>query len=122
MSLGEALQPAIEIARDGFLVDQIFFGQIQGNVDFFDDITSTRALYLDPDGTPRDVGTTFPNPDMARTYEHGGSTVSWPTYVTSVVYWGDVMENWQSEFLQRRLTRESRAVSSPAWSPDGRVS
>jgi gamma-glutamyltranspeptidase / glutathione hydrolase len=69
MSLGEALEPAIEIARDGFLVDQIFFGQIQGNVDFFDDITSTRALYLDPDGTPRDVGTTFRNPDMARTYE-----------------------------------------------------
>ena len=29
MSLGEALQPAIEIARDGFLVDQIFFGQIR---------------------------------------------------------------------------------------------
>ena len=63
------MQPAIEIARDGFLVDQIFFGQIQGNVDFFDDIMSTRALYLDPDGTPRDVGTTFRNPDMARTYE-----------------------------------------------------
>ena len=58
----------------------------------------------------------------AQQAEHGGSTVSWPTYVTSVVYWGDVMENWQSEFLQRRLTRESRAVSSPAWSPDGRVS
>ena len=69
MSLGEALQPAIEIAREGFVVDQIFFDQIQGNVDFFDDITSTRALYLDPDGTPRDVGTTFRNPDMARTYE-----------------------------------------------------
>ena len=69
MSLDEALQPAIEIARDGFLVDPIFSGQIQGNVDFFDDITSTRDLYLDPDGTPRDVGTTFRNPDMARTYE-----------------------------------------------------
>ena len=68
MSLGEALQPAIEIAREGFVVDQVFFGQTLPNVDFFDDITSTRALYLDPDGTPRDVGSTLRNPDLARTY------------------------------------------------------
>ncbi len=69
ISLGEALQPAIEVARDGFEVDGIFVGQTQGALDFFDDITSTRALYLDPDGTPRDVGTVFRNPDLARTYE-----------------------------------------------------
>jgi gamma-glutamyltranspeptidase/glutathione hydrolase len=72
MSLHEALRPAIEIAREGFLVDQIFFGQTQQNVDFFDDIRSTRALYLDADGTPRDVGTVFRNPDLARTYERIG--------------------------------------------------
>jgi gamma-glutamyltranspeptidase/glutathione hydrolase len=72
MSLREALRPAIEIAREGFLVDQIFFGQTQQNVDFFDDIRSTRALYLDPDGTPHDVGTVFRNPDLARTYERIG--------------------------------------------------
>jgi gamma-glutamyltranspeptidase/glutathione hydrolase len=71
-SLGEALQPAIDVAREGFVVDQTFFSQTQANVDFFDDITSTRALYLDPDGTPRDVGTVFRNPDMARTYERIG--------------------------------------------------
>jgi gamma-glutamyltranspeptidase/glutathione hydrolase len=69
MSLAEALGPAIGVAREGFLVDQIFFDQTQANVDFFDDITSTRALYLDSDGTPRDVGTVFRNPDMARAYE-----------------------------------------------------
>ena len=69
MSLREALQPAIEIAREGFVVDQIFFNQTQANVDFFDDITSTRALYLDPDGTPRDVGTVFRNPSLAGAYE-----------------------------------------------------
>jgi hypothetical protein len=32
--------------------------------------------------------------------EHGDATVSWWEYVTSVDYWGAVMENWQSEFLQ----------------------
>jgi gamma-glutamyltranspeptidase / glutathione hydrolase len=69
MSLGEALKPAIQVARDGFEIDQTFFDQAQGNVDFFDDIPSTAALYLDEDGTPRDVGTTFTNPDLANTYE-----------------------------------------------------
>ena len=57
------------MAREGFLVDPVFFGQVQGNVDFFDDISSTKALYLDPDGTPPDVGTVFRNPDLARAYE-----------------------------------------------------
>ena len=32
--------------------------------------------------------------------EHGGSSVSWWDYVTSADFWGAVMENWQSEFLQ----------------------
>jgi hypothetical protein len=35
--------------------------------------------------------------------EHGASAVSWLTYVTSYHYWGAVMENWQSEFLQFAL-------------------
>jgi hypothetical protein len=35
--------------------------------------------------------------------EHGASAVSWLTYVTSAHYWGAVMENWQSEFLQFAL-------------------
>ncbi len=35
--------------------------------------------------------------------EHGDATVSWLGYVTSADYWGAVMENWQSEFLQFSL-------------------
>ncbi|HEY8200204.1 MAG TPA: gamma-glutamyltransferase, partial [Actinomycetota bacterium] len=69
ISLGAALRPAIHVARAGFVVDQPFFDQTQGNVDYFDDIASSRALYLKPDGTPYPVGTTFRNPDLARTYE-----------------------------------------------------
>ena len=68
ISMREALRPAIRVARDGFVVDQVFFDQVQSNVGRFDDITSTRALYLDADGTPPDVGSTFTNPDLARTY------------------------------------------------------
>jgi gamma-glutamyltranspeptidase/glutathione hydrolase len=67
-SLAELLGPAITIARDGFQVDQTFFDQTQQNVDFFNDITSTRAVFLEEDGTSYDVGETFRNPDMARAY------------------------------------------------------
>ena len=69
ISLAEALAPAIAIARNGFVVDKTFADQIQGNLDFFNDIPATAALYLDADGTPRDVGTVLKNPDLARTYE-----------------------------------------------------
>ena len=68
MSLGEVLGPAIEVAREGFRVDQTFFDQTELNTDFFNDVPSTAALYLDPDGTPRDVGTLLRNRDLARAY------------------------------------------------------
>ena len=69
ISIANALQPAIRVARNGFVVDQTFFDQTQQNVDYFDDVPSTAALYLDSDGTPHDVGTVFRNPDLATTYE-----------------------------------------------------
>src|SRR4051812_34986928 len=68
MSLGQALQPAIDVANHGFTIDQTFFDQVSADADFFDDITPTRDLYLDPDGTSHDVGARFRNPDLARTY------------------------------------------------------
>jgi len=71
-SLRTALKPGIGIARDGFEVDQTFFDQTTGNVEYFDDVPSSAAIYLDPDGTPRDVGTTLRNPDMARAYKRIG--------------------------------------------------
>jgi gamma-glutamyltranspeptidase/glutathione hydrolase len=69
ISLAEALAPAIRVARRGFVIDEAFAAQTQENLDYFDDVPATAALYLDPDGTPRDVGTVFRNPDLARTYE-----------------------------------------------------
>ena len=72
ISLRKALQPGVDVARRGFTVDQTFVDQTTPVVDWFDDIPSTAAIYLDPDGTPRDVGSTLRNPDLARTYEHIG--------------------------------------------------
>jgi gamma-glutamyltranspeptidase/glutathione hydrolase len=70
MSLRRVLRPGIDVARHGFVVDQTFFDQTFAAKDYFDDVPSTAAIYLDPDGTPRDVGTTLRNPDMARAYEY----------------------------------------------------
>jgi gamma-glutamyltranspeptidase / glutathione hydrolase len=72
MSLHRALRPGIRVARDGFEVDQTFFNQTDAAKDWFDDVPSTAAIYLDPDGSPRDVGTTLRNPDMARAYRYIG--------------------------------------------------
>jgi gamma-glutamyltranspeptidase/glutathione hydrolase len=69
ISLAQALAPAIRVAREGFVVDAAFAAQTQENFGYFDDVPATAALYLDPDGTPHDVGTVFRNPDLARTYE-----------------------------------------------------
>jgi gamma-glutamyltranspeptidase/glutathione hydrolase len=69
MSLAQVLAPAIHVARHGYLIDQTWFDQVNAVRDFFDDIPATAALFLDPDGTPRDVDTVFTNPELAATYE-----------------------------------------------------
>jgi len=67
--LRAALRPGIKVARKGFRVDQTFFDQTAQNTEYFDDVPSTARIYLDPDGTPRDVGSTLRNRDMARAYK-----------------------------------------------------
>jgi gamma-glutamyltranspeptidase/glutathione hydrolase len=69
ITLAQALAPAIRVAQQGFVIDDTFFSQVQDNVDWFDDVPAAAALYLDADGTPRDVGTVFRNPELARTYQ-----------------------------------------------------
>ena len=66
--LRRALQPGIAAAKHGFTVDQTFFNQTDEAKAIFADFPATAALYLDPDGSPRDVGTVIRNPDLARTY------------------------------------------------------
>jgi gamma-glutamyltranspeptidase/glutathione hydrolase len=69
MSLAEVLAPAIHVARHGDVIDQVWFDQANANRDWFDDVPASAALFLDADGTPRDVGTVFTNPELASTYE-----------------------------------------------------
>jgi gamma-glutamyltranspeptidase/glutathione hydrolase len=69
ISLAKALQPGIHTARHGYVIDQTWYNQVNDVRDWFDDVPATAALFLDPDGTPRDVGTVFKNPDLAATYD-----------------------------------------------------
>jgi gamma-glutamyltranspeptidase/glutathione hydrolase len=69
LSLAQALAPGTRIARNGFEVDATFNDQINQNLDYFNDVPATAALYLDPDGTALDIGSTFHNPDLAKTYD-----------------------------------------------------
>jgi gamma-glutamyltranspeptidase/glutathione hydrolase len=68
-SLSRALERGIDVANEGFVIDKTFNEQTQDNADFFDDISSSEALYLDPDRTPHDVDTVQRNPDLAKAYE-----------------------------------------------------
>jgi gamma-glutamyltranspeptidase / glutathione hydrolase len=64
----DVLEPGIRVAEEGFPVDRTFVSQTEPNIPWFDDIPSTAAIYLDPDGTARDEGSVLRNPDLARTY------------------------------------------------------
>ncbi|MEV4562780.1 gamma-glutamyltransferase [Nonomuraea sp. NPDC049419] len=71
LSLKQALQPAIEVASKGFVVDQTFHDQTAANAGRFKDFTSTARLYL-PNGAPPPVGSVFRNPELAATYRELG--------------------------------------------------
>ena len=71
ISLRDALRPAEQVALDGFTVDATFRSQVEANLNQFGQFSSTQALYL-PNGAPPAEGSTFRNPDLARTYEQIG--------------------------------------------------
>ncbi|MFF4549508.1 gamma-glutamyltransferase [Streptomyces sp. NPDC001406] len=66
--LGTVLKPAERIARDGFTVDDTFRSQTASNETRFRYFPATAQLFL-PGGRLPVVGSTFKNPDLARTYE-----------------------------------------------------
>ena len=67
-SLRSLLRPGERIARDGFVVDETFAGQVESNAATFARFTSSRETYLTDAGTTPEAGSTHTNPDMADTY------------------------------------------------------
>ncbi len=106
-SLRKMLEYGIDVARKGFVVDQTFFDQTAANVDWFDDVPSSEAIYLDPDGTPRDVGTILRNPDLARAYERIAKLGS------KAFYRGDIAEAIVDAVRQPPIAPDANHVWRP---------
>ncbi|AWW36895.1 gamma-glutamyltransferase [Streptomyces sp. AS58] len=69
--LATLLDPAERLARDGFTVDSTFRAQTAANETRFRYFPDTAELFL-PGGELPVVGSTFKNPDLARTYRQLG--------------------------------------------------
>ncbi|MFG2455366.1 gamma-glutamyltransferase [Streptomyces sp. NPDC048512] len=69
--LRNVLKPAERLARDGFTVDDTFRSQTEANQARFANFPATAQLFL-PGGSLPVVGSTFKNPDLARTYTELG--------------------------------------------------
>jgi gamma-glutamyltranspeptidase / glutathione hydrolase len=70
-SLAQVLRPAEQVAFEGFPVDATFREQVRENAFRFTQFSSTRDLFM-PGGQLPVVGSTFRNPDLARTYQQIG--------------------------------------------------
>jgi gamma-glutamyltranspeptidase/glutathione hydrolase len=70
-SLAQVLRPAEQVAFQGFPVDATFREQVRENAFRFTQFGSTRDLFM-PGGQLPAVGSTFRNPELARTYQQIG--------------------------------------------------
>jgi gamma-glutamyltranspeptidase/glutathione hydrolase len=66
--LAALLQPAIQVADRGFVVDATFAQQTEDNAARFAHFSSTSTLFL-PDGRPPVIGARLRNPDLSQTYQ-----------------------------------------------------
>ena len=71
-SFAQNLKPAIQLARQGFRVDQTFQDSTVRSLPDLQAFSSSRNLFLTRDGQPLPVGTLFRNPDLANTYQRLG--------------------------------------------------
>jgi gamma-glutamyltranspeptidase / glutathione hydrolase len=69
MPLWRLLQPAISVAEQGFVVDQTYMSQTNSELSRLRAFTSSRAVFLTPEGTAPPVGSIVRNPDLAAAYE-----------------------------------------------------
>lgn len=79
ISWKKAIEPAIELAEKGLRVDEAMMHQwsvpagYPDATSFLDRISTlpeVRRIYLNPDGSRRDIGERIPNPDLGKTLSH----------------------------------------------------
>lgn len=67
MSLEEVMQPAIELAENGYVVSPTLAGDISYSFDKLIEFPATGDIYLNADGFPYETGDVIKNPDLAET-------------------------------------------------------
>ncbi len=65
----ELFQPAIRLARDGFVMNRRLNGSLSGSKGRADKAEGARAVFFDAQGQALPAGTRITNPDFARTLE-----------------------------------------------------
>ncbi|MEX0742658.1 MAG: gamma-glutamyltransferase family protein, partial [Phycisphaeraceae bacterium] len=68
-TLSEALQPAIRLARNGFIIPEPFARSLETHTDRLRNYPESIKLFSRPDGTPLQEGDLFRNPALAETLE-----------------------------------------------------
>lgn len=63
------VQPALELARDGFVVDDYLAGSFERVAPIFREHPGSAAAFLKPDGSTWKQGETFVQPDLARSLQ-----------------------------------------------------
>ena len=105
--LRRALQPGIAAAQHGFTVDPTFFQQTDEAKAIFADFPATAALYLDPDGSPRDVGTRHQEP-RPRAHLRAASPARAPTPCTRAPLAQAIVDTVKHPPLRPGSTRQVR--------------
>src|SRR5699024_589061 len=69
ISLKQALQPAIQLARRGVVINEPFARNLAKHAERLAHYPASAELYLHADGSPKEVGEIIRNPDLANTLE-----------------------------------------------------
>ena len=103
------MAPAIRLARDGFIVDEVFHNSVEQNADLIKRFAGA-SLFL-PNGHAPAVGTRFVQPDLARTLE----TIA--KQGPKGFYAGPVAATLEAEMKRGGgvITTADLAAYSPAW-------
>lgn len=69
MSREEVMRPAVNLARNGFIVTPTLSADMKNQFDMMEKYPETGKVFLTEDGFPYEVGDKFVNEDMAKTLE-----------------------------------------------------
>lgn len=69
LELADVLQPAIQLARNGYTLDSVYAQTLVDNADRVKQFAGTAELYYDADGNPLPTGAVIVNEDLATTFE-----------------------------------------------------